>query len=90
MEEKEVAPFLGDGESTNYVHVEGTEIPTANDMELTSTSTEMQIGSLEELKKALKNAYGPSAIYRYNMNTVLNKQKAMKNKIAKRRAKNKR
>jgi hypothetical protein len=77
MEEKEVA--------LNYVHVEGTEIPAPNDMELTSTST----GSLEEFKKALKDAYRPSVIYRYNMNTVLNKQKAMKNKIAKRRAKNK-
>lgn len=84
--------------TTGFVHVEGTEIPLQGEL---STSSEplmqlkdadgniIPIGNLSELKQAMKQMYGAKSMYRYNMATVLNKQRAEKNRVAKRRAKKK-
>ena len=47
------------------------------------------VGTLEELKAALAAAYDTKPVHKYNMNHILNKQKAKQNRVAKRRAKKK-
>ncbi len=58
-----------------------------------TTIPEQITGSLEELQEALKQAYLAkqewAPRYRYNMNEVLNRQRAKQNRVAKWREKNK-
>lgn len=53
---------------------------------MTNDIEEIPIGDIEELQKLL-SSFTPKQVHKYNMNFILNKQRATKNKINKRRAK---